>query len=381
MSLRRVIVAWTPPAIRPIAKRLGAVLRVMIHPGGYGSKSYFPESEKKSKRQIYRELVRTAWKWGRINPVEGTYFAFGLDRCDRKLTDYVFLEEFGKVKDALNSYSYDYNAILNNKIFTNIILRSWDLPVPELIGRIEKLDGILYLAKNGLSELLQEYLAKNDIRGFCKPLAGTGGHGAFQLVSRGGRLFADTAEISWEDLEKRIIPPMTFEELVCQHDMLSALHPSSINTIRIMTVRSAVNEIMVLGAFQRIGCGGRSVDNAHSGGVFVPISPEGRLMDIGHFKPGFGTTAREHPDTHIVFAGYRLPFFSESITLAKRVHSHISDVHSVGWDIAVTLQGPLIIEANADWDVLMLQQVCGGKRSEFETHFVRRYRELRLDRR
>ncbi len=378
MSLSRGIDAWVPPGLRSCVRRSRSALAALGAIRGYRARTFFPEEAKKDRARIARELLITSWRWGRLGPVVDTYFAFGLDRRDRKLADYVFLEEFGRIKDALNSHIYDYNSILNNKVVTSILLKSGGIPVPELIGRIEKVGDRLYLTQAGQSHLLRDYLANNDIKAFCKPLAGTGGHGAFRLEVSNGRISADGDELAWGGLEKRLASPMVLEALVDQHEALAALHPRSINTIRIVTVRKDVNEIALLTAFQRIGSGGRSVDNAHSGGIFVPISPAGELMEVGHHKPGFGTTKRAHPDTGIVFKGYRLPRYEESVSLAKRAHAFVGDVHSVGWDIAVTPGGPLIIEANADWDVLMAQQLYGGMREEFEEYFVCRYKSLGL---
>ena len=378
MSLSRGIDAWVPPALRSCVRRSRSALAALGAIRGYRARTFFPEEAKKDRARIARELLITSWRWGRLGPVVDTYFAFGLDRRDRKLADYVFLEEFGRIKDALNSHVYDYNSILNNKVVTSALLRSGGIPVPNLIGRIERMEGRLYLSAEGESRLLRDVIGRLELRGFCKPLAGTGGQGAFVLESSGGRIDVDGKEVSWEEFERRITPPMILETLVDQHEALAALHPRSINTIRVVTVRKSVQEIILLTAFQRIGTGGRSVDNAHSGGLFVPVSPDGRLMAVGHRKPNFGTTARTHPDTQVIFEGYRLPYYEESVSLAKRAHAFIGDVHSVGWDIAVTPGGPLIIEANADWDVLMAQQLYGGMRVKFEEHFVSRYRKLGL---
>lgn len=375
MSMRSIISAWIPPAILPFVDHILCVLRIISASKNYAAKSYYPEAEKKPFIKILWELIVTAWKWGRGDSVGETYFVYGLDRKDRELRDYVFLEEFARIKDALNSYSYD--TILNNKIMTNILFRSWNLPVPGLLGSIRKQNGLLYLATGGHVCLLKDYLGENDVEWFCKPLTENSGHGAFQLESKKGHIFMNSSLISWDDLENCVIPPMTLEEVVRQHESLSALHPESANTIRIITVKADENEILILSVFQRIGCGRRRVDNWGSGGIIIPFSQGGLFMSVGYFSPGFGFTVKEHPDTHISFDGYRIPFFQESLELAKRAHSYIGDMHSVGWDIAITPQGPIIVEANGDWGFLA-PQVFRGMRKEFETLFVRRFKELKL---
>jgi len=374
MSIKRAIIACTPPVVLSLAYKVRSILHVISTSKDYATKSYYPEAEKKSHLKIFWELIVTSWKWGNVT---GSYFSFGLDRRDRKLRDYVFLKEFGKVKDALNSYYYDYTTVLNNKILTNTIFRSWNLPVPASLGIIDNRDGLLYLVASDHVCLLKDYINANDINCFCKPLTGVGGHGIFYIKVKNGHIVVDSTEISLEDLGNSITTPMMLEEAIYQHEALSALHPQSVNTIRIITIMVEKNAVQVLAAFQRIGCGGARVDNTHSGGIKVHISQDGLLTGNGYRLSGFGSTMSKHPDTQIVFDKYRIPFFQESLELVKRAHSFIGGIHSVGWDIAITPKGPIIIEANGDWYVEG-PQVFYGMRKEFETLFVKRYKELNV---
>ena len=57
-----------------------------------------------------------------------------------------------------------------------------------------------------------------------------------------------------------------------------------------------------------------------------------------------------HPDTGIAFDGCRLPYWSEAIELARTGQRCFPELPTLGWDIALTADGPLFIEANARWD-------------------------------
>jgi hypothetical protein len=57
-----------------------------------------------------------------------------------------------------------------------------------------------------------------------------------------------------------------------------------------------------------------------------------------------------HPKTGIPFDGFRLPFWADAIELAKSGQRCFPMLPSLGWDIALTEVGPLIIEANSRWD-------------------------------
>ena len=80
---------------------------------------------------------------------------------------------------------------------------------------------------------------------------------------------------------------------------------------------------------------------------FIPIN-----FDIGELK-GKGFTAMktgsemftEHPTTKFHLPGYKIPFFKESIELCKKFASYIPN-RIIGWDVAITPNGPIIIEGN-----------------------------------
>ena len=66
------------------------------------------------------------------------------------------------------------------------------------------------------------------------------------------------------------------EELVRQHHQMSALNPSSINTIRVLTYRSNM-EVKIVYSVIRIGRKGQDIDNESAGGISTSISKEGKL--------------------------------------------------------------------------------------------------------
>lgn len=57
-----------------------------------------------------------------------------------------------------------------------------------------------------------------------------------------------------------------------------------------------------------------------------------------------------HPDTGVALQDYLVPFFKESIEMVTKAHLYMYGIHSIGWDVAVTPDGPMLIEANEDWD-------------------------------
>jgi hypothetical protein len=56
-----------------------------------------------------------------------------------------------------------------------------------------------------------------------------------------------------------------------------------------------------------------------------------------------------HPDTGVLLDGHRLPGLADATAMACAFHREIGGLHTIGWDLALTGGGPMIVEANAHW--------------------------------
>ena len=148
------------------------------------------------------------------------------------------------------------------------------------------------------------------------------------------------------------------ERIVC-HPEISAIYSGSVNTFRIMTYRWK-NKLYVAPVIMRIGQGGSFLDNAHAGGMFIAVNDDGTLHKTAftEFKKEFTI----HPDTKLVFEGYRISLFSKVISAAKRMHDAIPQIGVVNWDFTIDAEGdPLLIEANLSGGGIWVFQMAHGK--------------------
>ena len=54
----------------------------------------------------------------------------------------------------------------------------------------------------------------------------------------------------------------------------------------------------------------------------------------------------EHPKTKIKFKNLKIPYVKESFEMALKAALEVPEVRYVGWDIAITKKGPVIVEGN-----------------------------------
>lgn len=179
---------------------------------------------------------------------------------------------------------------------------------------------------------------KNKKEMFVKPVDATGGNGVEKIK---------IADYKPKDLYNKLIAGKQFllEEVATQHKDVSKLHPDSVNTVRVVTVRNKYGFVSIVAAVIRIGTEHRVVDNFHSGGVYAPIDVNtGKI--IGNAYRRDWKYYDKHPTTGIKFIGYQLPNWNDVKKLAISAANEIPELGYVGWDICIGDKKPSLIEGN-----------------------------------
>ena len=208
--------------------------------------------------------------------------------------------------------------------------------------RFQKYLGREFLLVDGMSfEDFSEFVKDKD-RIFAKPDVGESGKGIERIEKAN---FNSTKDL-YRYIKKRGFG--VIGEMIVQHEDLQKLYPNSVNTLRIVTLltgSSEHREAQCVYAVVKIGSTGKYVDNLENDGMFCPIDYEtGEITGVGHTSAL--TTLTHHPDTGIRLVGYRIPYVKEAIELCKRAAMEEPKMRLVGWDCAITPDGPVLVEGN-----------------------------------
>lgn len=254
--------------------------------------------------------------------------------------------------------------IINNKLSTHLLLASMDIPSPELLGVYwrQMIHRFPQEGRVPVQTYLEE-MAPGD-RLFFKVFAGAEGKNIFAVTRTdrrrwtiNGTVFdAAGAARVFLDQEDR---PLIIERGLTQHPEEDALYPNSVNTVRVLTMIDVKGgDPFIAAAVQRIGCRrSEPADNWTRGGLSARIdlgtgrlSQATRLPD-GDVKEWFS----EHPDTGARIEGVRVPHWEEILDLVMHSANVLSFMEYVGWDIVITPDGPLVLEANINTGLNVLQ--------------------------
>lgn len=181
------------------------------------------------------------------------------------------------------------------------------------------------------------------------------GKNVVRFESKGG--VTDKDGLSIQHLFKKYDQNFLVQKTIHQHPVMGSLNPSSVNTIRVLTLRRE-NEIICLSAIVRIGREGAVVDNGHVGGYCCGIGENGQLKENG-FICATGE-CKQKTDRGTVLKDVTIPYFNDIVETAKRLHLKLPYLNLVGWDFCVNNNNEIIlIEFNTNSSIDIMQ-LCNG---------------------
>lgn len=353
-KLKRIIIAIKKIIGNIFAKTTLGKIRYVVN-----SPTYFEGMERKNKFIRYWDMIVWLIKHREVN---FRYNAFGLDiKNFRNPNDYLPKKVLQKEKRELHHERINpqkHKILSFNKfVFYSYLSQINEKVVPKLYYMVK---GNEVLAPMEPKMTTIEAIRKlEDNKYVCKAVTGEKGASTYIIDKKDSKIIINNNKISIPDfLEAISFNNHLIQEYIIQHEDMSRLNPSSVNTIRIVTTRWNT-ETHILGALVRIGAEKDSIiDNASQGGTFVGITEDGKLKKYGKY---FDKPREEiHPVTGIKYEGYKIPYWKEAVDLVKSLHPYFYGLATIGWDVAITPTGPVILEINSNYCMKMLQMAVGG---------------------
>jgi hypothetical protein len=158
------------------------------------------------------------------------------------------------------------------------------------------------------------------------------------------------------DVLEREFPTHLFQERIRNHPEIERLAgTTTLQTVRAITLATHGEAPEMLLAYSKIITGDATVDNFSDGSMGNGTSE----IDLASGTLGPALVPREdglalveletHPRTGVAFSGFPMPMWSDIVALALRAADVFSPARALAWDIGVTPDGPVLIEANALW--------------------------------
>jgi hypothetical protein len=162
-------------------------------------------------------------------------------------------------------------------------------------------------------------------------------------------------------IERSAEGPLVVQERLANGGEIRDLTPGGLSTFRIVTLRPSPGASPdLLGAVLRIPARPESItDNFAGGGLAAPVEDSVGTLGRACTKSRFLDRLESHPLNGRRIAGTRISEFPAAARLALAAHRLFPGVISVGWDIAITGDGPSLIEGNIAWCAEFMQQATG----------------------
>lgn len=151
------------------------------------------------------------------------------------------------------------------------------------------------------------------------------------------------------------------EEIIIQHEELAEFNPTSVNTLRVVTLICPDGEVRVMTSNLRVGNGVRYADNFHHNGIAMLVNVDTGIVVTTGIDMNLNRYII-HPESGKQLVGFKIPYWEEVKKVCKKAAMVTPTVGYVGWDVAIGKNGEIIIlegNAAADPDISQMPDQIG----------------------
>lgn len=263
--------------------------------------------------------------YARYHTLPDEYFNYGFDLVPRSERKNYLTEHWGtRTSKALNNRLY--RGILDNKFYLSQILAPY-------YGRSCVQNTCL------TPERFRAFTAGQE-KFILKPISGFGG--------RGHKVYHLDGSRPLDDIYQEVVsaPRSILEQWIVQHEALSSLYPDAVHIVRLDTIHSGdLSDLRIFGFNLSIACQGEIANTCISTTLSAQIDPETGILVTDAFDDAHRILT-EVPGTGAKIRGFKVPYWQEALELVKQAAAAIPELRYIGWDVAFTPDGPVIVEGN-----------------------------------
>ena len=272
-----------------------------------------------------------------------------------------------KVKYKINLedyYSLQFYNMRDNEVATFFTYKMNDKLVDKMNNKKKKK---IFDDKSVFDQIFEEYLGRKCLKTdasydefvkfigtkkeiFYKKIAGNRGIGAQKINVDD---YKGNIKKLYDDIQNMDLGIV--EDVVVPHDDIKKICDSGLSTIRLITL-NINGKLVILDSVFMIINGGIVNCEVTGGGLSACIDVNSGIVvsDAVDVNRNYYSN---HPISGEVIKGFQIPFWNEVLSLANEVYNKVPGVNYIGWDIAITNDGPIIIEGNASWPSHRIWQI------------------------
>jgi len=297
---------------------------------------------------------REAYETGLFNPT----------LSNEKFPEFVSKLEMSKIQARFNPGSWFWTTE-SKDVFYRICM-SAGIPVPDIYALYYRRsfgwinDNRFITSKQEWCNFIDNELPDTFV---VKPARGVYAHGML-ILRRNQHCFVDACnnQMSSEDLFRSMEKNEKYDSYIIQErinnhpDIYSLNQNNYLQSLRVISFIDSANNFRILYAALKLITGKGFADNfakGTAGNLKCKIdSATGRLSEtIGPAldRPGL-SYYEQHPVTGIKFCNFDIPYWNKVCNTVRHAAYVFLPIRLIGWDVAISPLGPIIIEANIRWD-------------------------------
>lgn len=294
----------------------------------------------------------------RFHPNES--LSTGLANPNKPFDDHHFHFSSEQLHGLQMSVNSPMTAMCRDKLLFHTYCHNYGLPVPQLLGVLSR-----YGSRSANGHALDDFeellaFVRNILPPtfIAKPRGGNMGRGVQLSGTKAGK----DGDISPELLARNLSELATREDFLLEQrleahpDICTLTGTDAISSVRVVSMVPYQGAPQVLSAYFRVITHDAITDNishaegdGYSGNILAYPNIDTGVVESAFLPKSNGvdrTLIDTHPLTGEPLRGFILPFWPEVHDLVTKAASRFLPLRVIGWDVAITPLGPVLIEAN-----------------------------------